>query len=61
MPWTQKQWIKELRRHGWTQATGGKHVVKMVKTGHRPITLPHHRGATYGKALDAAIRKQADL
>lgn len=40
---------------------GGKHVVKMEKEGLRPITLPHHRGATYGKALTAAILRQAGL
>lgn len=40
---------------------GGKHVVKMEKDGHRPITLPRHRGSTYGKELTAAILRQADL
>lgn len=40
---------------------GGKHVVKMEKEGLRPITLPYHRGKTYGKGLTAAIVKQAGL
>jgi predicted RNA binding protein YcfA (HicA-like mRNA interferase family) len=61
VPGTQKDWIKELQDAGWTRETGGKHNVKMTKPGSRPITLPHHRGQTYGKGLDAAIRKQAGL
>ena len=40
---------------------GGKHVVKMEKEGSRPITLPHHRGKSYGKGLTAAILRQAGL
>jgi len=50
-----------LEQHGWRMTRGGKHVVKMEKDGHRPITLPHHRGGTYGKELTAAILRQADL
>ena len=61
MPRNQREWIKALEDEGWTRERGGKHVVKMTKAGQRPITLPHHRGATYGKGLDAAIRKQAGL
>ena len=61
MPMTQKEWIKLLQDHGWRQEQGGKHVVKMVKEGKRPITLPMHKGQTYSKGLDAAIRKQAGL
>jgi predicted RNA binding protein YcfA (HicA-like mRNA interferase family) len=57
----QKQWIALLVRHGWTEERGGKHVVKMTKPSHRPITLPRHNGATYGPGLDAAIRRQAGL
>jgi predicted RNase H-like HicB family nuclease len=30
-----------LEANGWTETAGGKHVVKMTKPGHRPITLPH--------------------
>ena len=61
MPLNQKGWIKLLKQNGWEQDQGGKHVVKMTKPGERPITLPHHRGQTYAKGLDAAIRKQAGL
>ena len=50
-----------LEEHGWTCTRGGKHNVKMEKEGRRPITLPRHRGQTYGKGLSAAIRKQAGL
>ncbi len=61
MPMNQKEWRKRLEEDGWTQEIGGKHVVKMTKPGCRPITLPRHKGQTYGKGLDAAIRKQAGL
>lgn len=50
-----------LEARGWVCAKGGKHVIKMTKPGKRPITLPHHGGATYGKRLSAAIRKQAGV
>jgi len=50
-----------LEAHGWTKTAGGKHVVKMEKAGHRPITLPQHKGADYGPALTAAILRQAGL
>ena len=33
---------KLLEEHDWVETLGGKHVVKMTKAGHRPITLPHH-------------------
>ena len=48
-----------LLERGWTEETGGKHVVKMVKKGCRPITLPRHKGADYGPSLRAAILRQA--
>lgn len=57
----QKQATKLLRENGWSQTKGGKHVVKMTKAGHRPITLPHHKGRDYGPGLTAAILRQADL
>lgn len=57
----QKDAISLLRENGWERTRGGKHVVKMVKQGHRPITLPHHHGSTYSKGLTAAIRTQAGL
>jgi len=50
-----------LESHGWEMTRGGKHIVKMEKAGSRPITLPHHWGQTYGKALTAAILRQAGL
>jgi predicted RNA binding protein YcfA (HicA-like mRNA interferase family) len=53
--------IRLLEGDGWTRTTGGKHVVKMTKSGHRPITLPHHHGECYSKGLSAAIVKQAGL
>jgi predicted RNA binding protein YcfA (HicA-like mRNA interferase family) len=57
----QKNAIRLLERSGWTRSTGGKHQVKMVKRGHRPITLPRHRGRDYSQGLAAAIRRQAGL
>lgn len=61
MPMNQKQWIRELTQHGWSVTKGGKHAVKMAKAGERPITLPRHKGATYGSGLDRDIRRQAGL
>jgi predicted RNA binding protein YcfA (HicA-like mRNA interferase family) len=58
---SQKTARKLLEGAGWSCAAGGKHGIKMEKKGHRPITLPHHRGGDYGKGLSAAIRKQAGL
>ena len=41
---------------------GGKHVVKMTKPGHRPITLPHDKGGGgYPIGLTVAIMRQAGL
>lgn len=50
-----------LSKNGWTKETGGKHVVKMVKDGHRPITLPKHKGQDYSLDLTRAILMQAGL
>jgi predicted RNA binding protein YcfA (HicA-like mRNA interferase family) len=50
-----------LEQHGWRLTKGGKHGVKMEKEGHRPITLPRHRGMTYGIGLTRAILRQAGL
>lgn len=49
MPETQKQWIKRLQKAGWTREPGGKHQNKTTKPGHRPITLPEHKGRAYSK------------
>jgi predicted RNA binding protein YcfA (HicA-like mRNA interferase family) len=57
----QKQWIRLLLDHGWTQESGGKHQVKMTKVGERPITLPMYKRKQYPKGLNAAIRRQAGL
>jgi predicted RNA binding protein YcfA (HicA-like mRNA interferase family) len=51
-----------LEENGWTEAQGGKHVVKMTKLGHRPITLPHDKGGGgYPIGLSQAIIRQAGL
>lgn len=57
----QRKAIKLLKDAGWTRDTGGKHQVKMTKDGHRPITLPQHKGRDYPRGLAAAIVKQAGL
>lgn len=57
----QKAAIRLLEEDGWTRTTGGKHQVKMVKRGSRPITLPSHKGRDYSKGLTAAILRQAGL
>jgi predicted RNA binding protein YcfA (HicA-like mRNA interferase family) len=57
----QKKAIKLLKENGWAQARGGKHQVKMKKSGCRPITLPHHKGRDYPPGLTHAILKQAGL
>jgi len=61
MPQTQKWWIKRLKREGWTKTPGGKHQVKMVKAGMRPITLPEFKREAYSKDMEAQIRRQAGL
>lgn len=57
----QRSAIKLLSKDGWKQARGGKHVVKMTKPGHRPITLPKHKNQDYSVGLERAILKQAGL
>lgn len=47
--------------HGWTETLGGKHVIKMEKPGHRPITLPYDTGRGYCPGLRAAILREAGL
>jgi predicted RNA binding protein YcfA (HicA-like mRNA interferase family) len=58
---SQRSAKKLLEEHGWTETLGGKHVVKMEKPGHRPITLPHHRGGDYSRSLTEALLRQAGL
>ncbi len=50
-----------LESEGWTMVVGGKHQVKMTKSGQRPITLPAHKGQDYPTGLAEAILKQAGL
>jgi predicted RNA binding protein YcfA (HicA-like mRNA interferase family) len=57
----QKSAKKLLQKHGWRETRGGKHAVKMEKPGHRPITLPMHKGGDYHQGLTKAILKQAGL
>ncbi len=57
---SQKTAIKLLKSHGWKKGVGGNHAVKMSKDG-AAITLPHCKGADYGKGLTAAILKQAGI
>lgn len=57
----QKNAQKLLEKNGWTRTTGGKHVVKMVKEGEAPITLPMHKGQDYGPSLKGSILKRAGL
>ena len=61
MPATQKDWIKRLKREGWTLERGGKRQVKTTKQGRRPITLPEHKGQAYSKGMESALRSQAGL
>ena len=61
MPATQKEWIKRLRKEGWTLEHGGGHQVKMTKLGYRPITLPEHKRRAYSKGFEAELRRQAGL
>jgi predicted RNA binding protein YcfA (HicA-like mRNA interferase family) len=40
---------------------GGKHVVKMTKSGKRPVTIPQHGGEVLPVGLSNAILKQAEI
>ena len=57
----QADMIRLLAANGWTQESGGKHQVKMTKSGHRPITLPDHKRRDYPSGLREAILKQANI
>lgn len=59
--YTQKQLIKTLKDRGWEQSVGGKHQVKMVREGHRPVTIPEFRGETLPVGLSQGILKQAGI
>lgn len=53
--------IKLLEAYGWTQTTGGKHVVKMERPLFRPVTLPANKRRDYPPGLRRAILKQAGI
>jgi predicted RNA binding protein YcfA (HicA-like mRNA interferase family) len=59
--YNQKSMRRCLEEHGWTQARGGRHVIKMTKPGCRPITLPMHKGRDYSRGLTVAILRQAGI
>jgi predicted RNA binding protein YcfA (HicA-like mRNA interferase family) len=59
--YNQRTMRKLLIENGWFEVRGGKHVVKMTKTGERPITLPIHKRRDYGPRLTASILRQAGL
>ncbi|HSK49665.1 MAG TPA: type II toxin-antitoxin system HicA family toxin [Solirubrobacterales bacterium] len=61
VPLSQKKAVRLLKEHGWSQTTGGRHQVKMVRQGQRPITLPQHKGRDYSRGLTKAILRQAGL
>ena len=50
-----------LEAEGWAYSVGGRHVVKMVKAGERPITLPDNHRRDYPAGLRDAILNQAGL
>jgi predicted RNA binding protein YcfA (HicA-like mRNA interferase family) len=57
----QKKAIKLLKKNGWEQSVGGKHSVKMVREGNRPITLPMCKGADYSRSLTSRILELAGI
>jgi hypothetical protein len=58
MPKTQKQWIKRLKREGWSKERGGNHQIKMTKPGCRPITLPENHRRAYPKGFEAQLGRE---
>lgn len=60
-PLSQKKAKEVLCENGWSETIGGKHSVKMVKPGHRPITLPMPKGRDYSQGLTRAILRQAGI
>jgi predicted RNA binding protein YcfA (HicA-like mRNA interferase family) len=59
--YTQKALVKKLQDHGWTLSSGGKHQVKMVREGCRPITIPVFKNQTLPVGLSTSILKQAEI
>ncbi len=60
-PYNVKSMQKLFEAHGWTRSSGGKHSVKMIKPGHRPVTLPTHKRRDYGPGLAASILRQGGI
>lgn len=58
---TQREAESLLTENGWKRTQGGKHVVKMEKEGHRPITLPKCSGGAYSVDLTRRILREAGL
>jgi len=56
-----KQLRKRLEEDGWVKKTGGKHVILMTKPGHRPVTIPLHKGQTFDVGMSSDILKQAGI
>src|SRR5450755_1441050 len=57
MPRNQREWIKALEDGGWIRERGGKHQVKMVKPGKRPISC---RSTRAGLTARASMRRYGD-
>jgi predicted RNA binding protein YcfA (HicA-like mRNA interferase family) len=57
----QKSMQRLLEANGWIAATGGKHQVKMIKAGERPITLPMNGRRDYPPGLTSTILREAGL
>jgi predicted RNA binding protein YcfA (HicA-like mRNA interferase family) len=53
--------IRALVRLGWTvdRVSGSHHV--LLKAGHRPVTVPVHRGRALKEPVARAILKQASV
>lgn len=50
-----------MQANGWVRKGGGRHQVKMVKAGQRPVTVPEYRGETLPVGLSQAILRQAGI
>jgi len=57
----QRSMKRLLEANGWTESMGGKHVVKMTRPGHRPVTLPANGRRDYPPGLTSAILREAGL
>lgn len=56
-----KEAKKLLKRHGWKEGEPGKHQVKMVKEGCRPMILPHNHNQPYPPGMTKNILKEAGV